>query len=525
MERDAELQLCESNKIEVTLELPINVNNPLPSPLGLFIFSPLDFIFSPLGFIYILSPRMIPLPLDPPFARGVLGIISRTHFLKRSKSCFSCYSQLCMTPPLYACIMIVSLSIVSGYVKNNYRRHFQRITSTSSPSFSSFSLWGFAMPMEQAPSDLNDLKLIELRDLYRGLGGKPGTLRKSSLIERCVDLMAAASPSSISITPFNSSVASNSSSSVSSNGNGGRRSVEMKTKRRTKARNLPCLPTNNADFDQEEGDDENKGENDDGRERGLQIEEEEEEEAKGDGEAIKAKRRPRFPIGSNRDQRLDALRGNSSSQSNMEISFLGTASCIPSTTRGVSSMVLRYNSDSFMFDCGEASQIQIQRSRVKPSKIKKIFITHNHGDHAFGLPGMLCLIGMATQAERNEAADLMNAGDQGDEPLEIYGPEGTRDMVRAMLQLSYSRIAVPHVIHELKGIPFLHGRFAKQPPPPMVRTRLDPYYKEVPGGRDIYPNEQGFYHLFEDDELLFSAAPMQHNVPCVGYVVQEKTKV
>jgi ribonuclease Z len=129
-------------------------------------------------------------------------------------------------------------------------------------------------------------------------------------------------------------------------------------------------------------------------------------------------------------------------------------------------------------------------------------------------------MGQATQAERSNSQ-----GDEDVSPVEIYGPEGTRDLVRALLQLTYSRIAVPHVIHELKNIPFLHSRFVKQPPPAMVRTRGDAYYNEQRGGRDIYPDEQGVYQVFEDGDMLVQSAPMQHTVPSLGYVVQEKDRV
>jgi ribonuclease Z len=139
------------------------------------------------------------------------------------------------------------------------------------------------------------------------------------------------------------------------------------------------------------------------------------------------------------------------------------------------------------------------------------------GDHSFGLPGMLCLMGQATQAER------FNSNEKID-PVEVYGPEGLRDMVRAMLQCSYSRITVPHVIHELKNISQLHSKFVKVPPPPMVRTRQEAVYGEVEGSRDIYPNAEGIYQLFEDEDTVVMAAPLQHTVPCVGYVVQEKAR-
>ena len=58
---------------------------------------------------------------------------------------------------------------------------------------------------------------------------------------------------------------------------------------------------------------------------------------------------------------------------------LGTASCIPTLTRGVSCVAMRYSSDIWLFDCGEASQLQIQQSNIRPSKIKKLFISHTHG--------------------------------------------------------------------------------------------------------------------------------------------------
>eukprot|EP01036_Dinobryon_divergens_P020268 gene20268-27770_t len=130
----------------------------------------------------------------------------------------------------------------------------------------------------------------------------------------------------------------------------------------------------------------------------------------------------------------------------MDITFLGTASCIPSVSRGVSCVALRYQTGFWLFDCGESSQVQMQKSKIKPSKIRKIFLTHNHGDHSFGLPGVLCLMGQATQDERGKAdeegVDL--------EPVDIYGPEGCRDLIRSIIQLTYSRIATPHRIHELK---------------------------------------------------------------------------
>jgi Metallo-beta-lactamase superfamily len=190
------------------------------------------------------------------------------------------------------------------------------------------------------------------------------------------------------------------------------------------------------------------------------------------------------PTGAMRDERIlegyqpesgTSVGGPGSGLGDMDVTFLGTASCVPSLTRGVSCVAFRYNSCVWLVDCGEGSQQQMQKSRIRPSKITKIFITHLHGDHSFGLPGVLCLIGQSTMAEREKEKALRGpvdrskvkpgGGEEEQHILDIYGPEGTRDYLRAVIQLSYSKVVHPYRIHELKDVPNLYVRPPRTPPP------------------------------------------------------------
>ncbi|WP_461213126.1 ribonuclease Z [Lacticaseibacillus sp. GG6-2] len=111
----------------------------------------------------------------------------------------------------------------------------------------------------------------------------------------------------------------------------------------------------------------------------------------------------------------------------MEIEFLGTGAGSPSKTRNVSSLALKLldeRNEVWLFDCGEGTQHQILKTTIRPRKVTKIFITHLHGDHIFGLPGFL--------------ASRANQG--GEAPLTIYGPEGIERFVRTSLQVTQTRL-------------------------------------------------------------------------------------
>lgn len=132
----------------------------------------------------------------------------------------------------------------------------------------------------------------------------------------------------------------------------------------------------------------------------------------------------------------------------MEIEFLGTGAGQPSKSRNVSSIALKLLdeiNEIWLFDVGEATQHQILKTNIRPRKIKRIFISHNHGDHIFGLPGFL-----STRSFQ---------GDVG--PLTIYGPVGIDQFVKTALRVSKTKISYPinYVILDKGGKIFENDHF------------------------------------------------------------------
>lgn len=120
----------------------------------------------------------------------------------------------------------------------------------------------------------------------------------------------------------------------------------------------------------------------------------------------------------------------------MKLMFLGTGAGVPSKGRNVSSLILKLldeRNEMWMFDCGEATQHQILETTIKPRKITKIFITHLHGDHIFGLPGFLSSRGYQG----------------GDQPLTVYGPRGIKTFIQTTFKVSQTHIQYPLDIVEL----------------------------------------------------------------------------
>ncbi|EHF5323772.1 ribonuclease Z [Listeria monocytogenes] len=121
----------------------------------------------------------------------------------------------------------------------------------------------------------------------------------------------------------------------------------------------------------------------------------------------------------------------------MELVFLGTGAGVPSRGRNVTSialLMLNERNAIWLFDCGEATQHQIMRSQIKLSKLEKIFITHLHGDHIFGLPGLLS----------------SRSFQGGESDLTIYGPVGITEYVETSLRLSGTRLTYKIIFNEIE---------------------------------------------------------------------------
>lgn len=112
----------------------------------------------------------------------------------------------------------------------------------------------------------------------------------------------------------------------------------------------------------------------------------------------------------------------------MELEFLGTGAGAPAKNRNVTSIALKLldeRNSVWLFDVGEATQHQILQTTIKPRKIEKIFITHLHGDHIFGLPGLLS----------------SRSFQGGNGPLTIFGPKGIQNFVKTSLQVSETKLS------------------------------------------------------------------------------------
>ncbi|MDQ0194864.1 ribonuclease Z [Paenibacillus wynnii] len=159
----------------------------------------------------------------------------------------------------------------------------------------------------------------------------------------------------------------------------------------------------------------------------------------------------------------------------MELYFLGTNAGIPTLQRNVTSIVLRLLEERrsyWMFDCGEGTQHQVLKSPLRLGKLEKLFITHMHGDHLFGLPGLISSRGYQG----------------GTSPLTVYGPPGIKAYLETSLSLSQSRIPYKlEIIEHTGGLIFEDEGFRVEAG--LLEHRIDSYgyrivEKDSPGSLD-----------------------------------------
>ncbi|MEB3320833.1 MAG: ribonuclease Z [Cyanobium sp.] len=158
----------------------------------------------------------------------------------------------------------------------------------------------------------------------------------------------------------------------------------------------------------------------------------------------------------------------------MQVTFLGTSSGVPTRSRNVSAVALRLpqRAELWLFDCGEGTQHQFLRSDLRVSQLRRVFVSHMHGDHVFGLPGLLASLGLAGTCSG----------------LDLYGPDRLRDYLEGVLHTSSTRIGYPLRFHR----------------------------SAVAAARGV--------PLLEDGDLLVRCAPLHHRVPAHAYRIDQKPR-
>ncbi len=162
-------------------------------------------------------------------------------------------------------------------------------------------------------------------------------------------------------------------------------------------------------------------------------------------------------------------------QPGVQVTFLGTSSGVPTRARNVSAVALKLpqRSELWLFDCGEGTQHQFLRSELRVSQLRRIFVTHMHGDHVLGLPGLLASLGLAGSCP---------------DGLDLYGPDPLRDYLEGVLRTTSTRIGYPLRSHRVR---------------------------EAASSGIL---------LYEDDELTVRCAPLTHRIPAYAYRVDRKPR-
>lgn len=153
-----------------------------------------------------------------------------------------------------------------------------------------------------------------------------------------------------------------------------------------------------------------------------------------------------------------------------ELDILGCGSATPTTLHNPSSQVLNIRDKLFMIDCGEGTQLQFRRSRLRFGRLNRIFISHLHGDHCFGLIGLISTLAL-----------LGRTGD-----LTIHSTAGLEEILRPEVDF-----------------------FCRENPFEVKIETFDPYKSDI---------------IYEDRSVTVKTIPLRHRVPCAGFLFQEKQK-
>lgn len=148
--------------------------------------------------------------------------------------------------------------------------------------------------------------------------------------------------------------------------------------------------------------------------------------------------------------------------------ILGCGSALPTPRHYATSQIVELRGKLFMVDCGEGTQIQLRRSRIGFNKIRAVFISHLHGDHCFGLIGMISTFGLQGRTA----------------PLHVYSPKELEEMLMSQLKFFCTHLSFDVVFHA------------------------------------VDTSEQSV--VYEDNSLTVETIPLEHRVPCCGYLFREK---
>ena len=117
----------------------------------------------------------------------------------------------------------------------------------------------------------------------------------------------------------------------------------------------------------------------------------------------------------------------------MKLSILGCYSATPRIIAHTTSQVLEMRGHLFLIDCGEGTQVELRRHKIKFNQIKHIFISHLHGDHYFGLVGLISTFRLLTR----------------ETDLHVYGPKGLKELITLQMKLADSWTNYKLIFHEL----------------------------------------------------------------------------